>query len=111
MTMIEICQAIGVADETLKKYFADELQHGSSCRRAERIELLYKAARKGSVTAIRALEQMSAAGAIDDAAAEFEAKVQAPRKLGKKEQAEEAASTAGIGTDWGDDLQIPPTVN
>ena len=28
----------------------------------------------------------------------------ASKPLGKKEQAEEAAETAGTGTDWGDDL-------
>jgi P27 family predicted phage terminase small subunit len=34
-----------------------------------------------------------------------------PDKLGKKEAAAEAASTAGLGTDWGDDLTPSGRIN
>ena len=32
-------------------------------------------------------------------------------KLGKKDQAEANASTAGAGTEWGDDLMVPSAIN
>jgi P27 family predicted phage terminase small subunit len=35
----------------------------------------------------------------------------APEKLGKKELATEAAHTAGLGTDWGDDLTPSARIN
>jgi hypothetical protein len=44
-------------------------------------------------------------------AGELEAKARSARarKLGKKEIATAEAETAGEGTDWGDDLNVPPT--
>ena len=32
-------------------------------------------------------------------------------RVGKKEQAEQAAQTAGSGTEWGNDLMVAPSVN
>lgn len=105
-----IARALGIDDDTLRKHFADELASGFSRRRREVIGLLYEQARKGNVAAIKKLEEMTRTA---EAAAEFEkpAADRAPAKepkLGKKEQAQKEAETAGAGTSWGSDLEPPP---
>lgn len=45
------------------------------------------------------------------AAAPFVHEKPSDAKLGKKEAAEEAAKTAGVGSAWGDDLRAPDSVN
>lgn len=96
MTLGDIARRIGISEPTLRQHFSDELACGWARRRAEVIELLFAAARNGNVDALIQLERMTA-------------EVAARPRLGKKAQAEEAANSAGLGTDWGDDLQIPPT--
>jgi DNA-binding CsgD family transcriptional regulator len=115
MSNEEIAMAIGITAPTLEKHFEDELAHGRARKRAEVLRLLYAAARKGNVSAQKQLHQITATQA---AAAEWEAaeapgrRAHAPTsaKLGKKEQAELAARTAGQGSEWGDDL-VPGTTH
>jgi hypothetical protein len=110
MSNEEIAMAIGISTPTLEKHFEEELLHGRARKRAEVLRLLYAAARKGNVTAQKQLHLITATQA---AAAEWEADgiakpPPATAKLGKKEQAELAARTAGHGSEWGDDL-VPGT--
>lgn len=105
-----VARGLGIDVDTMRKHFPNELLNGGSKRRKELIELLFSSARKGNVSAQKKLVEMTAVAA---AAAEFErpeaaaAPVKAPKR-GKKELADEAASTAGIGTDWKSDLETPP---
>jgi hypothetical protein len=108
MTLGNISKRIGISEKTLRLHFPDELAHGRALRRAEVIELLYATARTGDAAALCKLADMT----VEDRSADCEAPAKPPlrQRMGKKQAAEEAARTAGIGTDWGDDLQIPPTV-
>lgn len=102
-----IARALRLDVDTLKRHFADELAQGHAERRREVVGLLFKTARKGNVTAIKKLEEMTRiAGADADALGQPEAPAR-PAKLGKKAQAqaEAEAVVAGGGADWGDDLQ------
>lgn len=102
----EVAMALGISTPTLEKYFEAELLHGRARKRAEAISLLYSSARKGNVSAQKKLVELTgtqAAAAAWEAAA-VEGKPPPGRKLGKKEEQAIAASTAGHGTEWGDDL-------
>lgn len=106
-----IARALQIDEDTLNKHFADELANGLARRRLEVTALLFKSARAGNVAAQKHLDQK-----VGAAAAETEFVGEKPAaglarvpKPGKKEQAKEAANTAGAGTDWGDDLNTPTT--
>lgn len=103
-----IARALKIDVDTMRKHFAGALVDGFSGRRREVISLLFAAARKGNVTAIKKLEDMTrlagAEASFDGAGADAPPK---PPKLGKKDVAAAAATTAGEGTDWGSDLQLP----
>lgn len=59
-----IALVIGCSDETLRKYFAPDLEHGSAIKIAEANELLWKAAKKLNASAIaRLIAQQAAAEA------------------------------------------------
>jgi hypothetical protein len=134
MTHDEIATALGISAPTLAKHFRDELAGGPARRRAALIESLYGAGMMGNVSAIRTLEQLRAAMPVDDPTEAIEqpeptgkkaraavnvarlsepgsrfAVRPAPPGMGKKERALLDAETAGQGTDWGDDLNIPLT--
>ena len=110
-----IARAIGIDSETLDKHFGDELAHGLSRRRREVLELLFKSARSGNVTAQKQLAAMTGLAAADAEvrrigdAQRDEARAAAAPKVGKKEAAQAAAESAGLGTEWGDDLQVGAT--
>ncbi len=84
-----IAKAVGVSDETLRKYFGDELRVGPAKRRQEVLEILYSAARKGNVSAAKRIEEMTrlagAAAAIEDR------DEPAPVPIGKKAATKAAA--------------------
>ena len=96
MSEDDVARAFGIATETLRKHFSEELKDGRARRRAEAVHLLFTAARKGNVAAAKALERITA----------DETPTPRPKPLGKKEQAQLDAENAGIGTDWGNDLDI-----
>lgn len=101
-----IARALACDPDTLRKHFPEELAKGAAIRRREAIDLLFKSARKGNVSAIKRVEELTRAGA----AAESIDQAARPAKelaLGKKERAAIAATTAGAGTEWGDDLRPP----
>lgn len=74
----------------MELHFADELQHGASKYRLNMIAAMYKAGIEGNVTAMKAFL------ALGDAANA------AMTPDGKKAQANEAAKTAQVGTEWAD---------
>jgi hypothetical protein len=51
-----IAMALGIAQNTLRKYFADELMTGHAIKTAENLTRLEKAAKAGSVSAMRYLD-------------------------------------------------------
>ena len=105
MTHDAIARVLGIDGNTLRKHFSAELEFGAQRKRAEVIGMLFKSAKGGNVTAQKKLEDMTKvvvaeAGIVEELPAEA---ARTP-KLGKKEEAAQAASTAGRGTEWGDDL-------
>lgn len=102
----DIARAIGISKPTLLKHFDEELANGFAKKRAEVIRMLFDAAENGNVSAQRKLEEMTR---LVGAEAAFNSDAPAERhvKLGKKEEAAEAAKTAGEGSTWEGDL-VPP---
>lgn len=103
-----IANALGITKPTLKKHYFFELRAREAARdrlEACRIAQLWEEARKGNVAAMkeygRLIERADSIAAMKN----FDRADETPtRKLGKKEQAEMEAATAGEGSEWGDDL-------
>jgi len=83
-----IARALGIDPETLRKHFADELADGHAQRKAELVGLLFDAARKGNVSAMKRLDDMGRAAGAAEAVSRRAA---AAPKLPKKEQQQQAA--------------------
>lgn len=98
-----VAMALGIARGTLTRHFKDELKAGCARRRAEVVDLLFRAGRAGNVSALRRLEDLTRFALAQQ---EYGAQPASPQ-LGKKAQAEAEARSAGEGTDWGDDLTPP----
>ena len=113
MAIEEIAAALDMAVNSLKKHFALELKKGRSKKRAAVLEAMFKAANGGNVSAQKAYlqhnlladadDKVSSPGKDPDEAAAAKRRAAAAYK-GKKEVAQEAAMTAGAGTEWGTDL-------
>lgn len=113
MAIEEIAAALDLAKNTLKKHFGAELTRGRSRKRAEALEAMFNSAKGGNVSAQKAYIALNTVAAADAAwmeptAADATAPTAKSPKLGKKEQALEDASTAGLGTEWKGDLETPP---
>lgn len=104
MSHEEIGMVIGCCDKTLEKHFPDELAYGRARKRCEALELLWQSARKGNVTAQKKLVEMTGTVAAAAAWEAAEGTAPPPLKIGKKEAQAIAAATAGLGSEWGDDL-------
>lgn len=112
-----IAKSLGVDVDTLRKHCSEELDSGFSNRRREVIGMLYKSARSGNVTAQKRLEEMTR---LAGAAADFDAAKNKPGaetpatppvrtlKRGKKEIQRDEAISAGINSEWGEDLAPLP---
>ena len=111
-----IASALRITKATLKKHYFVDLRHRDEARDAlegERLQLLFEAAKKGNVGAMRELGRVlekldlanwhpgreAAAGAADQQPGAAKSK-----PLGKKEQAELDAETAHEGTSWAQHL-------
>ncbi|MCF6120887.1 MAG: hypothetical protein E5X35_07560 [Mesorhizobium sp.] len=115
-----IARAIGCSIPTLELYFDEELKNGWAKKRQELLNWMFNGAKKGNATLIKRLEEMTR---ISGAAADFEARQEkagagaSPQqpasraaKPGKKEVQREEAFTAGVNSEWGEDLApIPGT--
>lgn len=103
-----IARALGIDDETLRKHFGEELKTGYAKRRRQVVDLLFEGAEKGNASLIKRVEEMTRLqGAAADFAQGDNVHVQAPTRVlrrGKKEMQQEEALTAGINSEWGDDL-------
>lgn len=114
----DISLALGITRETLRKWYLAELTVVATMRRMEVMQALHVAAKKGSSSAAKAYlaanpqyetppdgagDWMGAKPPVADSVPA--GKPAAP--LGKKEQAQADAVTAGAGTEW-DSLLRPP---
>ncbi|MEO3387335.1 hypothetical protein [Mesorhizobium sp. CAU 1741] len=86
-----IARALGIATNTLRKHFTDEIANGHAARRKEVIGMLFKSARDGNVSAQRKLEELGKVGAAEEAVGR---RSSAP-KIGKKEERRIAAENVG----------------
>lgn len=92
----DIALALGIARGTLLKHFDQELSTGAAEKRLAILNQLYATGMKGNVAAMKAY--LAASPEIGAPAPEAEK----PVKKGKKEQADDDAKTAQVGTEWGD---------
>lgn len=105
MSHEQIAIALGITRNTLLKYFSEELTLGAYKKRMELLEILHKTAKKGSVTAAR--EYFKHEPGVTAPPPTDQEQSPAPKK-GKKEQAQEEAQIAAVGTEWEDLLRQPP---
>lgn len=109
MSENDIASVLRICAFTLRKRYAKELRFGFADRRAEVITLLYGAARKGNTAAIKHLDGITSVSGAEAAFDRPEAPAPRVTRLGKKEEAQAAAESAGAGTEWADDLGPIPT--
>ena len=94
MSERSLAEVLGIDRKTVVAHYAHELEVGRARCEAELNDLLWTAAREGSVAAMKHLEGRASGE-----------RMQAGQKiLGKKEQQLEAAKVAGVGTEWEADL-------
>ena len=107
-TVEAIASRLGLSEPTLRKYYFRELRSGSDLARQVLIEAMWKKALAGNVSAANYIRQEMARGDAE-AFVNSSRPAQSPRATptGKKEAAQLAATTAGQGTDWGNDLLAP----
>lgn len=98
MTQLQIAQALGISLPTLTKHFVDELQYGASRQRGQVVDMLFRSADDGNVSAQRKLIQMADGETIKLDSSDEET---SEKKLGKKEQ------QALDAHDVGDKFQAP----
>lgn len=101
MPHTEIAQGLGIARNTLERWYGKELKEGAYARRLLVISAMYHAATgaKPNVTAGKAYMALVPKDVLP--------KPSRKRKevpLGKKEQAQVDARSSAHGTDWSDDL-------
>jgi DNA-binding NarL/FixJ family response regulator len=89
MSHVEIAAVLGISKPTLELHFADELRNGRVRRFAEVLVLLDRAARRGSVSAMKFLATLFSGGTS--------------AVVGKKQRQQQEAENVG-GGEWGDDL-------
>lgn len=109
-TVEAIASRLGLSEPTLRKYYFRELRSGSDLARQVLIEAMWKKALAGNVSAANYIRQEMARGDAEAfVTSSRPAHTPRPTPTGKKEAAQLAATTAGQGTDWGDDLLAPDT--
>lgn len=90
----EIALGLGIARNTLEKYFEQELSVGAYSRRLEVLDAMHRTAVKGNVAAQKAYVALTPAVAVPP--------VPEGKPQGKKDQAQAAATGAQAGTEWED---------
>ena len=103
----QIAIALEISTDTLRKYYEHELSVGASQRRVDVLEALYRVViKKGSTSAAKVYLANEPQLAVPPAPQpETPAPTVAPTKLGKKEQADVDAKSAGKGTEWAELLR------
>lgn len=90
-----IAAALRITVAYLQRDQRDALLYGQARCRCQAIGLLFAKARAGNLSAIRKILQLTASTAAEPVRL---------RQLGKQEAAQEAAKTAGAGSERGEDL-------
>jgi hypothetical protein len=106
----DIAVALQISRNTLEKHFKAELSAGTAQKRMEILLSLFRAGKKGNVSAQKAfLAFVPTIGAPSAKQPGTDIPVKEPKAepIGKKEQAQKDAVTAHVGTGW-DDLLRPP---
>lgn len=106
MPVEDIARVFGIAPETLREYFAEELATGWAKKKAEAIDRLYEHAKTNASAAARVLEKIAIAGAHAQYGADAvpadgdgpSGRQAPPFRSGKKQEASErAAAVAAAG--------------
>ncbi len=100
----DIAKVIGISPPTLRKYFWQEIEIAGVEANAKVAQTLFRKATEGtgkeSITAC--IFWLKCRAGWREAGADI---------TGKKEQIAEAVKTAGVDTEWGDDLAGPASLN
>jgi DNA-binding CsgD family transcriptional regulator len=109
MSELQVAVVFGISERSARTHFRAAFTDGLAKRRGEVINMLFKAARSGNVSAMKALEGIT--GKADVAAVwsgPRPEQVCTTPKLGKKEQQQLDAEgvVAGTDPDWGNDLDV-----
>lgn len=108
-----IAKRLKVSEAALQRQCSEELAYGRNIARAEIAMMLWGAAGKGNVSAMKRISEMQEASgaqasinedASEHAAREAEEREERAVPQGKKDQQRAAAATAGLGSEWGNDL-------
>jgi hypothetical protein len=106
-----IAAMLGCCERTLRNYFAVELETGRGVKRAQNLERLEAAAKRGNVSAMKALAAAFDRGEYQEQIAGETAAVRRERaeaavreRMSKRQLLQRDALTAGQDTDWGTDL-------
>ena len=106
-----IAAVLGCCERTLRNCFKAELETGRAVKRAQNLERLEAAAKRGNVAAMKALAQAFDRGESQElrageSAAERRERAEAAvlGRTSKRQLLERDALTAGQDTDWGTDL-------
>jgi hypothetical protein len=109
-----IAAVLGCCERTLRNCFKAELATGRGVKRAQNLERLEAAAKRGNVSAMKALAAAFDRGEHQEQIAGETAAVRCERaevalreRLTKRALEERAAAEAGLGSDWGTDLMPP----
>lgn len=114
-TQTRIANALSITVKTLRKHYSRELRARDQA--LDRLKgghrsMLWEEGRKGNVAALKEIGKIILgidAGRFGQASADRDDDDEAPiPRLGKKDEANLAAKTAGEGSGWGGDLQQPP---
>jgi hypothetical protein len=105
MSHEEIALGLGLARNTLEKYFERELSIGAYEKRLEVLQAMQQAAKRGNVAAQKAYMQLTPRAAAPPLPMPEKSKPE-----GKKAQAQADAQTAHVGTDWDTLLKAPVAV-
>lgn len=113
-----IAKALGITPPTLKKNYFRELKVRDDARDrldASLADMLWDAAKSGNVAAMKEFRKLVERNDLMLAQTSFAGEKSDTKdttaKRGKKEEAAEAATSAGENTEWGSDLQYPGLAN
>lgn len=95
----DIAREIGVAENTLRKHFAEELRFGRLKVLGENLDRIRDAADSGNVSAMKYLDERMRVQPVGRSST---VPMPKPEKLGKKQEAQRDAASDGAGTGWAD---------
>ena len=109
-----IAAVLGCCERTLRNYFGVELETGRGVKRAQVLEQLSAAARRGNVSAMKALaaaydrgEHQEQHDSETKAERQERAEVAIRERMSKRQLEQRDALAAGENSEWGDDLRAP----